>query len=140
MNAMSPSEFAERVLEMAGPDAEFKPTATYDPDGDCIEFLISDDDFYAERLDGLVTVYYSRETNEIVGSLIKGVSAFCKRILKHCPGFAIEVRDGPVYLSLLFRAQLWTESYADTIKVKTYRKLIEVAEQSGVETTMPGLT
>ncbi len=46
--------------------------------GASIEFLVSADLFYAQRVDDLVTIYYSQETGEIIGSLIKGVSAFCK--------------------------------------------------------------
>ena len=72
------AEFAKRMMLLARPAEQFRPTATYDPDGDCIEFLAKPDPFYAERVDDLVTVYYSQETGEVIGSLLKGVSAFCK--------------------------------------------------------------
>ncbi len=71
MSIVSNSEFAERMILLARPAEQFEPTATYDPDGDCIEFLARADSFYAERLDDLVTVYYSQETHEVIGSLIK---------------------------------------------------------------------
>ena len=80
MTAVPNSEFAERMMLLAQTAEEFVPTATYDRDGDCIEFLAKPDPFYAERVDDLVTVYYSQETNEVIGSLIKGVSGFCQRI------------------------------------------------------------
>lgn len=64
---------------MARPSEPFEPSATYDPDGDRIEFIARPDSFYAERVDDLVTVYYSHETNEIVGSLIKGVSQLSRQ-------------------------------------------------------------
>ena len=76
MTAMSNSDFAKRMMLLARPAEQFEPTATYDPDGDCIEFLARPDPFYAERVDDLVTVYYSQESNEVVGSLIKGVRGF----------------------------------------------------------------
>jgi hypothetical protein len=44
----------------------------YDPDGACIEFLAKPEPFYAERIDDLVTVYYSQDTHEVIGSLLKG--------------------------------------------------------------------
>src|SRR3954452_11312004 len=108
MTAMSNSDFAKCMLLLARPDEQFEPTATYDPDGDCIEFLAKPDPFYAERVDDLVTVYYSQESNEVVGSLIKGVRSFRDRISQAMPGFKIEIKDGRVRLVHIFRAQLWT--------------------------------
>lgn len=133
MKAISSSEFGKYVMGIAKPDKPFKPMASYDPDGDCIEFLIKPDSFYAERIDDLVTVYYSHKTNEIIGSLIKGVSEFCEKMVNQCPGFAIEIRDGRVLLAHLFRAQLWSRPLKDDkIMVLTYQKLIECAEKTKV--------
>lgn len=81
MKAMTNEEFAERVNELArSVSGTPQPTAVYDPDGDCIEFLAKPEPFYAERIDDLVTVYYSQETREIIGSLIKGASKFCNKL------------------------------------------------------------
>src|SRR5205809_8058154 len=101
-------EFAKRMMLLARPAEQYRPTATYDPDGDCIEFLAKPDPFYAERVDDLVTVYYSQETNEVIGSLIKGVGSFCDKILQTMPGFGIEIRDGRGRLVHIFRARLGT--------------------------------
>ena len=81
MTAMSNSDFAKRMMLLARPAEQFEPTAIYDPDGDCIEFLAKPDPFYAERVDDLVTIYYSQETNEVIGSLIEGVRTVCGKIL-----------------------------------------------------------
>jgi hypothetical protein len=137
MSTMSNSEFAERMMLLARPAEPFEPTAIYDPDGDCIEFLAKPDSFYAERVDDLVTVYYSQETQEVIGSLIKGVRGFSEKILKAMPGFQIEIRDGRVRLVHIFRAQLWTSKAAPERSIAlTYEKLIKVAEDSQVETEM----
>jgi hypothetical protein len=108
--------------------------ATYDPDGDFIEFLAKPDAFYAERIDDLVTVYYSQETNEVIGSLIKGVARFCAELLQKMPGFKIEIHDGRLRLVHIFRARLWTTggNPSDLVTL-TYRKLIQVAEESDAE-------
>ena len=50
---MTNEEFAAKVLELAAPGEGFRPSAYYDPDGDCIEFLASPHNFYAERVDDL---------------------------------------------------------------------------------------
>ena len=137
MKTISNTEFAERMLAMADPAELFEPTATYDPDGDCIEFFFKPDNFYAERIDDLVTVYYSQESNEIVGSLIKGVSVFCQKVLEKIPGFKIEIHDGRVSLGHIFRARLWTsQSDITDMVVMTYRKLIKVAEETHAEATL----
>ena len=137
MSPMSNRDFAERMMLLARPAEQFEPTAIYDPDGDCIEFLAKPDSFYAERVDDLVTVYYSQETQEVIGSLIKGVRGFSQKILKAMPGCQIEIRDGRVRLVHIFRAQLWTSKAAPERSIAlTYEKLIKVAEDSQVETEM----
>jgi len=84
-----------------------------------------------------VTVYYSQETNEVVGSLIKGVTGFCKKVSETMPGFKIEIREGRVRLVHIFRARLWgSERKPRDLATLTYEKLIQVAEDSEVETEM----
>jgi len=134
MTMMSNQEFAKRMMLLAKPAEQFRPTATYDPDGDCIEFLASPESFYAERVDDLVTVYYSQETGEVIGSLIKGVSKFCKTLLEKMPGFRIEIRDGRVSLEHIFRARLWFSHFApEELPTLTYQKLIRMAEEIQAE-------
>lgn len=134
MTVTSNSDFAKRMMLLARPAEQFKPTATYDPDGDCIEFLAKPDPFYAERIDDLVTVYYSQETDEVIGSLLKGVTKFCSKMLHKMPGFKIEIRDGPVSLQHIFLAQLWSaELDPEGLTTLTYRKLIEVSRETVVE-------
>lgn len=134
MTVTSNTDFAKRMMLFARPAEQFEPMATYDPDGDCIEFLAKPDPFYGERVDELVTVYYSQETNEVVGSLIKGVSKFCADVLAKMPGFKIEIRDGRVRLVHIFLARLWSaERDPRELVTLTYKKLIDVAEDTEVE-------
>ncbi len=128
------AEFAKRMLLLARPAEQFKPVATYDPDGDCVEFLAKPDPFYGERVDDLVTVYYSQETGEVIGSLIKGITAFCDRLCETMPGFKIVVQDGRVRLEHIFLAKLWlTAVEATDMATLVYRKLAEVAQETEVE-------
>jgi hypothetical protein len=129
MTAMSNADFAAHLLKLAQDAPAFQPSAAYDSDGDCIEFLIKPDPFYAERLDDLVTVYFSQETKEIIGSLIKGVHG----LLKKHPGLNIDIQDGRVRLVHLFRASYWNKQDPQQMVSRTYRKLIEAAEESMVE-------
>jgi len=135
MSAMSNSEFAKHVREMALP-ASFVPHATYDANGDCVEFLFKPDNFYAERIDDLVTVYYSRNTKEPIGSLIKSVSSFCDSVSKKLPGFKITIVDGKVKLEHLFLAKMWTDD--SPVNSVTYRKLIDAASENKTEAELLG--
>jgi hypothetical protein len=129
MTATSNADFAAHLLKLAEAAPAFEPSAIYDPDGDCIEFLAKPDPFFAERVDDLVTVYYSQESKEIIGSLIKGVHRF----LKAHPGLHIDIQDGRVRLVHLLRAKFWNKDNPQPVESRSYRKLIEVAEESNVE-------
>lgn len=134
MTVTTNSEFARRMTLLARSADQFKPTATYDRDGDCIEFLAKPDAFYAERIDDLVTVYCSQETDEVIGSLIKGVSKFCVEVEGKLPGFKIEIHDGPVRLQHIFQARLWSGPFKpNEMPTLIYRKLIEIAGVAVVE-------
>lgn len=134
MNVTPNSEFARRMMLLAGSTEQFRPAATYDPDGDCIEFLVKPDTFYAERVDDLVTAYYSQETDELIGSLIKGVTKFCREVLGKMPGFRIEIHDGPVSLEHMFLAKMWSAALGPRdMATLTYRKLIEVSKKAQVK-------
>ena len=134
MSVTTNAEFAKRMILLAKPAEQFRPTATYDADGDCIEFLSKPDSFYAERVDDLVTVYYSQETGEIVGSLVKGIGRFCRDFSKSNPGFKIVIEGGHVKMEHIFLARLWSSTQdRHTLQTLTYEKLIEVSGETEVE-------
>jgi hypothetical protein len=138
MTALTNEEFAAKVFELAGSQSKFSPTAYYDADGDCIEFLARPDNFHAERVDELVTVYISEKTGEVIGSLLKGVNRLCEHLFQTFPGFKIEIHRGRVELVHIFRAKLWSsELRPDDLTTLTYEKLIAVAQQTGVEVDLP---
>lgn len=144
MTAMNNSQFAEFVLNQRRSAPAFQPTTTFDPDGDCVEFIAKPGPFYAKRIDDLLTVYYDQESDEIIGSLIKGIAGICRRLSEKMPAFKIEVEDGPVKLEhLLFLTKLLAspdDSGPEMAQVSTltyrkqvYKKLIEAAGQSNAE-------
>lgn len=140
MRTLSKENYYKKVLKIADKAGSFKPEAYYDSDGDCIEYIVKPDDFYAERVDDLLTVYNSEKTQEVIGCLIKSVSVLCKRLVKKLPGFAFEIEAGRVRLGLLLRACVWSElSKDDKILVLTYKKLADSADEMNVETELCGL-
>jgi hypothetical protein len=128
-------DFAKKVLAMVPETSPTGPSIFYNEDGDCIEFIFGDESFRAERIDGLVTVYYGRESGEIVGSLIKGVRRFVREFSRESPGFVIEVEDGPVKLWHLITAGMWKQG--DPVRLTAYKKIRDAAERLGVSFEMP---
>lgn len=51
----------------------FESRPIYCRDGDFITLHLCDGDYYAERVDELLTVYLSPENNSLVGCKIKGI-------------------------------------------------------------------
>lgn len=129
------TSFEEFVLSKVPSGEPPLPMATYNAEGDCIEFFISRKNFYADRIDDILTVYRSIETDEIVGSVIKGLRGFIDAILDRAPGFKIEVADGRIKLEHLFTARLWAKQEdPQGVIVRTYKELRRVAEEYDVET------
>jgi hypothetical protein len=119
---------------LAEPERNFSPFAEYDADGDCIEFFMKPDPFFAERIDGLLTVYRSQENKEIVGAQIKRVTALCEEILGKFPGFRVEVHEGKMPLVHIFRVGLWLSVRGDADDViHIYRFLTQKAEEYHAE-------
>lgn len=71
MKILSNEEFAKEVMKIEL--QEFKPSAIYIPEGDCIEWVFSDDDYYGKRMNNNLTVYYSHKNDEIVGCNISEI-------------------------------------------------------------------
>ncbi len=135
MSTMTRKEFEAAIDEMVADAAGngFEPHADYIPEGDCLEFFAAPDDYYAERIDGYVTVYYSRKTQEIIGMLIKGYRAICRKIAdKQAAGMQIDVTDGSVSMALIIKVQMEGASQPKPLS-RSYEKMYQVAERSHVK-------
>lgn len=132
MSALSNEEYSKKVMEICKDAKPEFPFAYFDPDGDCIEVLVGADPFYSERIDDLITVYYSEIDKEIIGCLIKGV----KRILKKNPKTKIIVHAGRIRLSDFFLLGFLTQEGAD---LHIYQKLRECVEQYNMEAELFGV-
>lgn len=124
-------EYIDKLL--AEPERPFSPFAEYDADGDCIEFFMTPDAYFAERVDGLLTVYRSQDNKEIVGAQIKGMKALLADILGKFPSFRVEIHDGKFPLVHIFRVGLWSLRGESDDVVHIYQFLTEKAEELGAE-------
>ena len=133
--ADAPKSLAERLIASCG-EAPTSPAAYYDPHGDCVRFFLSNESYKAERVDDLLTVFYGRESGEIVGSLIKGVDSLMESVSAHAPGFKLEVEDGRVRLEHLITAGMWSRG-GEEIIVKKYKRVRDFAEKVEVALAPP---
>jgi hypothetical protein len=124
-------EFIDGLL--SDPERAFSPFAEYDADGDCIEFFAKPGPYYADRIDGLLTVYKSQESGEIVGSHIKGVSHLCRELMGKYPNLRIEVHDRKIRLVHIFRAKLWLLPSENQELAHIYKFLADAADESKTE-------
>ena len=65
--------FTKALMSQVPAEPPPTPLIFLNHDGDCIEVLVSNDNYRAERIDSLVTVYWNRESGELVGALVKGI-------------------------------------------------------------------
>lgn len=135
MIADSQSRFTQYVLRRLASERESpEPTACYDPDGDCIHFLLRPDCCYAERVDDFITLYYEQETGQLVGAEIKAFSNFCRDIERRFPALRLVIREGRIKMRHLLLAKLMMlNDRAKMTRVVAYKKLFEAAEETEVE-------
>lgn len=126
--------FAQELLARVPAEPTRLPMVFPNREGDCIEVLLTHDDYRAVRVDSLVTVYVNRENGELVGALVKGIRSFIRKMVDRVPGFMIEIIDGKMKLEYLFTAGLWShDAKANEVLVQTYRKLRRLAEDADLE-------
>jgi hypothetical protein len=128
--------FTDQEIERLANEAAaipFRPMATYDAGNDCLEFFASNESYYAQSIDALVTIYCAHDTNAPVGLLLKKVNKFFREFLKKSPGFRAEIQDHRIKVEHLFTAKIWASEDPQDFRVITYRKFREVAQENKVE-------
>ena len=130
---MNNEEFANAMLQFVRPrDEPFAPRSYHNRHGNCIEFIFVDEDYVAERMDELLTLYKGETSGNIVGVVIKGVSTKVAELLDEHPGLKLEVCDGHRFKLEAFFT--WGQlSSRDKFHALTYKTLRQMAEESQAE-------
>ena len=120
---MNLAEFAK------GRMPEFRPYKRYCSESDCLEIFVGGDDAYAERVDDLLTVYWSESDNDaLMGCEIKGV----REIVAEAGAIGVAIaKNGRLKLAGLFMA--YQGLHPDKIPVRTYHKLVRFAMKNNEE-------
>jgi hypothetical protein len=97
----------------------------YFPTGDFLTYLLKDGPCIAERLDDVVTLYLSRDKQELIGFKVKGV----RHILKKAGDFGVGVggEDG-IRLGLFFFAGAAPDRADKLPKMRWYERLEAFAD------------
>jgi hypothetical protein len=95
---------SEFLRETRPAKAGFHPWPLYTAEGDSLTFYVKDEESYGERIDDLLTIYKSIQTDEIVGCQIKGV----RRKLDELNKFIVTVKSPKLELGLLFLTYMAT--------------------------------
>ena len=113
------------------------PSYWYDPVGDQLSFTFLDDNMKAQRIDELVTVYWSRSNPKVIaGAVIKRVKGY---IFRNCKQILVQYGTGPLRVEyLLLVESLKKEWDATSVGALVYRELIEKARQT--EAQVPATT
>lgn len=109
----------------------FKPSVFHNKAGDCLEFYASPESFFAERLDGFITLYIGRETGDIVGCVLKGVSTQLTEMFEKYPGLKLEISGKRIKLAPIFTFRQFTSSSKQV--AEAYRSLRIMAETPEIE-------
>ena len=88
---------------MTGRKAQgFTPHSFYSKEGDFLTYYFCDEDFYADRIDDILTIYRTMDQADFVGFKLKGI----RHLLDTLGDFTLQVRDGDgaLKLGMLFLA------------------------------------
>lgn len=103
----------------------FQPYSRYCRESDCLEIFVGGDDACAERVDPVLTVYWSEEDHDaLMGCEIKGV----RKLVQEAGAIGVEIaKGGMLQLSALITA--YRGLYPDRIPVRSYDKLMRFARE-----------
>ena len=110
------------------PGEPFRPLAYYNPEGDSIEFIFSEEEYTAERIDSFVTVYVGDESGDLVGSVLKDVTLKLRELRYEHPEVEVQISDGRVRLECLLKPE--KGDLSNPSKRFIYRRLQKVAQQN----------
>jgi len=101
---LTDQEYIDAVRELVSQAEEFAPFALLNEDGDCVEFFVSQKNYYSKRVDHYLTLYLEEGTNELAGFVIKHITQILKRVIAQNVAYRFVVRNEEIRLEALFTA------------------------------------
>lgn len=111
-------------------EPEFQVHPHYDADSDSLTLFIDDAESYRERVDALLTVYRSIESNAVVGCHIKHVT----KIVNTVHAFKLGIQSGRIKIGLLLLGLPLAEDGQIQMKSAEYKEIIgPIADRAGTQ-------
>lgn len=116
---------------------KFRPVPIYIEESDSVLYFLENTDYYAKRIDDLLTVYLQMDNNELMGIEIKGI----KHLLEMLGSFGIEVETPKLKIGFVFIAYLVQKSlrtdYGDFMEDKYMQEFRQkVSEKNATNATV----
>jgi hypothetical protein len=115
---------------LQGKKPEFSNEPWYNQDGDCLNVLFRDVAYYAERVDGILTVFRDVNNDDIVGCQIKGL----RYLARNLGELGIVINEHPP-LSILIMGSYFTAIRDEEPKTDHFVYYQKVLEQVGHQST-----
>ena len=129
MTVMTDTEYIDAVQELVTQvQDEFLPFALPNEDGDCIEFFVSQKDYYAKRIDDYLTLYLEEGTDVIAGFVIKNITRILQRVSTQQAAHSFVIWDGEIRIEALFTARFLGDECRGTY-VREYHMVADIAKQ-----------
>ena len=120
-------EYAVAVRELASSaEGEFMPFALLNEDGDCVEFFVSQKDFYSRRVDAYLSLYFEEGTDEIAGFVIKNITQILSRVVAQKAAYRFVVRNEEMRLEALFTAMSVEHEVINDYQIQEYLKVVDL--------------
>ena len=112
------------------PPSGFTSSAEYFEIGDFVTYFVAPDMHYGRRVDGLLTVYYSESTDQVIGFKIKSVKAILKNMGRYgIDAMNVEYDGAGIRLSLLF---LSAAEMSDSGLREKYQEMARLAKAATI--------
>lgn len=130
---MAPS-LIEAMEHFVPPD-DFRREPSYSQAGDCLFYFFDSGESYRDRVDAVLTVYRTIESDRIIGFQIKGVSAIMEETCTY--GYRFEKNDRIELRLLILVSNLVAREpdYPDNERRELYRTMVQ--RSAGLEIVVP---
>lgn len=115
----------------ATPVRRFVLTPRHSQQGDCLSLFLSPEESFAERIDGLVTVYRSFATRRVVGLKFKNLSVIARALRDHELHVGVDLKRSGIRVELLIKGALSRSILVEESPelLATYQNLLSQAQE-----------
>lgn len=130
------AESLRQFVLREGGEPSYNAEPWYNAAGDCIEFHFKPDEFFADRVDSVITLYRSIAKDDIVGLQLKGIAALHQML----GDFSFQFQSKNASLGILILGAYYSgknSRYADAERRRLYDDLRESLGDEAAKREVP---